>query len=333
MRTLGKIVLWLVIIAAVLIIIAFLLPRQYKVERSIQIGSSKALIYNLTCNLKNWDLWTPWTKEIDTTAIFELSGNDCEVGTIWKWKGELFGTGELVVTEVVPGQLFAYDLTFDEGKYESKGSITYNEANDSVWVIWADQGDLGFNPVARYMGLFMDRMIGPDFEKGLAKLKEVAEERKDWPPIEERFLVKQFVLVIRDSAGPQNYGEVMGKGYYELNKFIQANRLTPVGHPFAIYHTWDSVTMFSVFDIGLAVEYTVPGKGRIRAEEIPAQKVVIADYFGPYDQIVNVYKALDKYVVQAKLEVAGNPWEIYVTDPMTEPDTSKWETQILFPVK
>ncbi|MFH1161484.1 MAG: GyrI-like domain-containing protein [bacterium] len=333
MRTLGKIVLWLVIIVAVLVIIAFLLPRQYKFERSITIGASKALIYNLTCNLKKWDLWAPWTKEVDTTALFELSGNDCEVGTIWKWKGELLGTGELIVTEAVPGQLFAYDLTFDEGKYASKGSISCVEKNDSVLVIWTDQGDLGFNPFARYMGLFMDRMMGPDFEKGLIKLKEVAEEREGWPPIEEKYMGNQIVLVIRDSAGPENYGEVMGKGFSELMKFIQVNKLSPVGHPFAIYQSWDSVTMFSVFDMGIAVVYSVPGKGRIRAEEIPAQKVVVADYFGPYDQTFKVYHALDKYIAQGKLEIAGNPWEIYITDPMTEPDTSKWETQILFPVK
>ncbi len=333
MRTFGKIVLWLLIIVAVLVIIAYLLPRQYKVERSITIGADKTLVYDLTCNLKKWDLWTPWTNDMDTTALFELSGNDCEVGTIWKWNGEILGNGELIVTEAVPGSFFAYDLTFDEGKYVSKGSFTYDEVNDSVLVIWADQGDLGFNPLNRYTGLFMDKMMGPDFEKGLLKLKEVAEERHGWPPITETYLEDQIVLVIRDSAGPETYGQVMGRGYGELMKFIKMQRLAPKGHPFAIYVSWDSVTQFSVFDMGIAVEYADGGKGRIRAEEIPAQKVVMADYFGPYDQTAHVYYALEKYISQGGLEITGNPWEIYVTDPMNEPDTAKWNTQILFPVK
>ena len=333
MRTFGKIVLWLLIIIAVLVIIAYLLPRQYKVERSITIGADKALVYDLTCNMKKWDLLTPWTKNVDTTALFELSGNDCEVGTIWKWNGEILGNGELIVTESVPGKSFAYDLTFDDGKYQSKGEFTYDEVNDSVLVIWTDQGDLGFNPLNRYMGLFMDKMMGPDFEQGLAKLKQVAEERHGWPPIKETYTEDQIVLVIRDSAGPESYGHVMGRGYGEIMQFIKMKRLTPKGHPFAIYHSWDSITHFSVFDLGIPVEYADGGKGRIRAEEIPGQKVVMADYFGPYEQTEKVYHALDTYVAQGGLEIIGNPWEIYVTDPMTEPDTAKWNTQILFPIK
>jgi len=333
MRTFGKIILWLLIIVAILVIIAYLLPRQYKVERSITIGADKTLVYDLTCNMKKWDLWTPWNKNVDTTALFELSGNDCEVGTIWKWKGEILGNGELIVTEAVPGESFGYDLIFDEGKYQSKGGFKYDEVNDSVLIIWTDEGDLGFNPLNRYMGLFMDKMMGPDFEKGLTKLKEVAEERHGWPPISETFQEDKIILVIRDSAGPETYGQVFGAGYEELMAFIKMKRLTPQGHPFAIYLSWDSTTQFSVFDMGIAVEYADGVAGRIRAEEIPAQKVVLADYFGAYDQMTSVYKALEKYISQSGLEIIGNPWEIYVTDPMTEADTAKWNTQVLFPVK
>ncbi|MBN1198641.1 MAG: SRPBCC family protein [Bacteroidales bacterium] len=333
MRTFGKILLWLLIIIAVLVIIAYLLPRQYKVERSITIGADKALVYELTCNLKKWDLWAPWNKQIDTTALFELSGNDCEVGTIWRWNGEIMGNGELIVTEIVPGESFRYELLFDEGKYQSVGGFNYDVTNDSTLVIWTDEGDLGFNPFNRYMGLFMDRMMGPDFEKGLARLKEVAEERHGWPLIKETYMEDQLVLLIKDSAGPETYGNVMGKGYGELMNFIKMKRLSPKGHPFAIYESWDSVTQFSVFDMGIAVEWADGGKGRITLSEIPAQKVVMADYFGPYEKTASVYKALDKYIEQGGLEIIGNPWEIYITDPMTEPDTSKWNTQILFPVK
>jgi len=333
MRTLGKIVLWLVIIVAVLVIIAFILPRNYKVERSITIGADKALVYNLTCDYEKWDIWSPWTRDADTTCLFELSGNPCEVGTIWKWDGELFGQGEMIITESVPGKFFAYDLLFEGGKYTSKVSFVYEDLNDSVLIIWTDQGDLGYSPIARYAGLLMDSRMGPDFEKGLAKLKIVAEERHGWPPISETYMEEQVVLVIRDSAGPETYSKVFGKGFGELTRFIKAKRLKIKGHPFAIYQSWDSVTYFSVFDMGIPVEYADGGKGRIRAEEFPGQKVVIADYFGPYDKTAEVYYALDKYIAQGGLEVVGPPREIYVTDPANEPDTAKWNTQILFPVK
>ena len=333
MRTFGKIILWLVIVIVALTIIGYLLPRTYKVERSIIIGADKALVYKLTCDFQKWNLWSPWTEEADTTALFEMSGGPCEAGTIWKWDGEYFGKGEMIINEAVPGKLFSYDLLFDEGKYESKGSFLYEEVNDSVLVIWTDEGDLGWCPVFRYIGLFMDNQIGSDFESGLAKLKIVAEERHGWPPIYEKYMPEQIVLVIRDSAGPDTYGPVMSKGYGELMQFIKAKRLKIKEHPFAMYVSRDSATQFSVFDMGIAVEYADGGKGRIKAEMTPGQKIVMADYFGPYDQTASVYHALEKYISQGGLEIIGNPWEIFVTDPTNEPDTAKWNTQILFPVK
>ena len=333
MKTLGKIILWAMIIIILIIVIAFLLPRSYRVERSIVIGAERSTIYQLTCNLKKWDLWTPWTRDIDTTAIFELSGNDCEPGTIWRWDGEMFGEGEILITEVVQGELFTYDLMFDKGKVVSKGSMKYTQENDSVRVVWTDEGDLGWNPVTRYMGLFMAKAMRSDFDKGLARLKEVAEERNSWPPIEEKEMAAQLVLLIRDSAGPESYAQVMGKGYTELQVFVQKNKLTCTGHPFAIYHSWDSLTMRSVFDLGMSIKESCAVSGRIRLEEIPAQQVVVADYFGPYDQTYQVYNALDKYIAQSHLKQSGGPWEIYITDPLQEPDTAKWQTQILFPVE
>ncbi len=65
---------------------------------------------------------------------------------------------------------------------------------------------------------------------------------------------------------------------------------------------------------------------------IPGQKIVVADYFGPYEETASVYHALEKYISQGGLEITGNPWEIFVTDPSNEPDTAKWHTQVLFPV-
>ena len=56
-----------------------------------------------------------------------------------------------------------------------EGAITLEQAGDRIKVTWSNEGDLGGNPVNRYFGLMMDKMIGPDFEEGLAKLKEIAE--------------------------------------------------------------------------------------------------------------------------------------------------------------
>jgi effector-binding domain-containing protein len=116
-------------------------------------------------------------------------------------------------------------------------------------------------------------------------------------------------------------------------KFAIANKIKEAGHPFAIYIKYDTVTMFSVMDMGIPVENAVKGKGRIRLEKIPAGNAVVAHYFGPYDKTGPTYNALHQYCKESKKETVGGPWEIYVTDPVTEKDPMKVETDIVFPVK
>ncbi|MEI8007356.1 MAG: SRPBCC family protein [Bacteroidota bacterium] len=333
MKTFRKIVIWILAVILVLVLVSYLLPKKYKVEHSVYIKAKPELIYDLTSNFKKWSLWEPWTKALDSTAVYELIGKEGQVGTIWKWNGKKLGNGQMTATEYKPGQLFAYDLAFDDGKRQSKGRITIETAGDSSKVSWIDEGDLGYNPAARYFGLLLEKMLGPDFTKGMNKLKTVCETRASWPRIEETTMQAQVTLLVMDSAGPKTYSQVMGKGFGELMGYVKANKLKCTGAPFAIYIKYDTVTMNSVFNMGIPVEKADKGKGRVKVENFPAMNIVKAYYFGPYDKTAAVYLNLHQYVKEAELQIAGGPWEIYITDPMTEKDPSKVETDILFPVK
>ncbi|MEI6898568.1 MAG: SRPBCC family protein [Bacteroidota bacterium] len=185
MKTFKKIFVILLALIVVLVIISFFLPKNYQVKRSVAIKSDKSLVFGLVSHFNQWGLWTPWTKAIDSTAVFTLEGEDGKVGTKRLWTGKVLGEGFMLCNALTPDQLFGYDLDFSHGKYLSKGRFEFESKGDSVMVSWIDEGDLGYNPMARYMGLFMDKMMGPDFEKGLAKLKKIAEERNSWPKIEE----------------------------------------------------------------------------------------------------------------------------------------------------
>jgi effector-binding domain-containing protein len=333
MKALKRIFIGLVILLLILVVISFLLPKTYKVERTTSVKAGKSVIFNLTSNFTKWELWTPWTKAMDSTASFELVGPEGQIGTQWRWNGEILGNGEMAITEIKPDELIGYDLSFNHGKYQSRGKLFIEAQGDSNKVTWLDEGDLGYNPLSRYMGLFMDKMMGPDFEKGLGKLKKVAEERNIWPKIEGKIMPDQVVVLIRDSAGPATYGKVLGRAFGEVMGFVKNNKLVSTSAPFAIYIKWDSVTKNSVMDIGVAVEKADKGKGRVRVEKIPSQEVVIAHYFGGYDKTASTYYILDQYIRESGKQVTGGPWEIYITDPMTEKDTAKWATDILFPVK
>lgn len=333
MKKFTKILLYILVIIVLVVVIAYLLPKTYRVERSVYIKSKADVIYKLTSNFKLWHLWVAWTKESDSTAVFVITGPDAATGAGMKWTGKELGVGEMVTSSLIPEQEIAYDLSFDNGAYRSKGKITIEKTGDSCLVSWIDEGVLGYNPVSRYMGLLMDRMMGPDFEKGLAKLKTISEKRADWPKIEQITMTPLTTLIILDSAGPETYGSVMGKAFGEIMTFAESKKLKITGSPFAMYLKWDSVTMRSTMNIGIPVEKAVTPNGRVKVLEIPAQDVVKAQYFGPYDKTGPVYYILEQYIREIGKTPSGGPWEIYVTDPMTEKDPMKCETTILFPVK
>ena len=333
MKTFKKIMIVLLVIIGLLVIISLFLPKKYEVKRSVNIKANKSLIFSLVSHYNQWDLWAPWTKAVDSTAVFTLTGEDGKVGTKRSWIGKRLGDGSMIISSIVQDQTFGYEIEFDHGKYQSQGRFDFETTGDSVKVTWIDGGDLGYNPLSRFMGLFMDKMMGPDFEKGLGKLRKIAEERNSWPTIEEKIMPEQTVLLIRDSAEMKSYSKVMGKAYQEIFAFVGANKIKCTGSPFAIYIKWDSVTFASVMDIGIPVEKADNGKARIRVERIAAQKILQATYFGPYDKIAPVYNALHQYAKEGGFILKGGPWEVYVTDPMKEKDPSKLQTLVLFPLK
>lgn len=333
MKNIFKMFYWILGILTILVIISFILPNSYKVERVRYVNSTPVIIYQLTSNFNRWYLWVPWTKKVDTTAVFELNGTGGQIGSSWKWHGKKFGQGEMVLTETIENELVAYDLAFNKGTHKSKGRITIERTGDSCKVVWIAQGNLGYNPVSRYMGLFMDRMMGLDFEKGLLKLKYVAEARSKWPKIEEFRMTPQVILVVTDSAGPDTYPEIMSKAYNEIYSYINMHQLQVSGAPLAIFLKWDSVSQQSIMRIGVPVEKASKGAGRVKVLNTQEQDVVAAQYFGAYDKTGIVYDILYQYIKEIGRVQIDTPWEIYVTDPHHEKDTMKWQTTILFPLK
>ena len=178
-----KIVKWLaVIIAAVVvlfILIGFALPKDYTVERTIVIEAEPAAVHTLVGELTAWDHWTPWL-EADPTIKTTFGEITSGVGASQAWTGKS-GSGELTFTQCSPETGVIYDMSFDQGKYVSIGGLDYKAVDGGTEVTWRMAGDMGGNPVRRYFGTMMDAMVGPMFEKGLAKLKTAAEAL---PPME-----------------------------------------------------------------------------------------------------------------------------------------------------
>ena len=93
-----------------------------------------------------------------------------------EWKSKSQGDGKMTFTAAEPGKRVAFELFFPDFGTTSMGTLDLAPAGAGTQVTWTMNGDMGSNPLYRWMALFGDKMVGGDFEAGLANLKALAEK-------------------------------------------------------------------------------------------------------------------------------------------------------------
>ncbi|HEX4858715.1 MAG TPA: SRPBCC family protein [Usitatibacteraceae bacterium] len=175
MKTFKRIVFGLLGLVVLLLLIGFLLPSSYSVQRSIDIAAPMEKVYPLVYNPKDWVRWGVWYRR-DPAMQVSYSGPPAGVGARWAWKSKSQGNGEMEFTVTEFNKSVAYKLSVEGWDGKLSGRLEFAPAGPGVRVTWIGEGDVGMNPIGRYFAALMDRMLGPDFEGGLANLKSLAEK-------------------------------------------------------------------------------------------------------------------------------------------------------------
>lgn len=321
------------VIVIILLIVAAFLPSSDKVERSININGAPDKIIEQIIDLKKWNAWTPW-KEADTAAQYTYN-DTIGAGGSMNWNGKIMGSGKMIITANTNSKV-DYDLHFFEPFNSfSKGTFSLTLEKNDYKVTWMNQGDLSY-PIGRIMGLFMsyDKMMGSDFERGLKKLKEIVEKdpgKTTAYDIQETSVEGVTIAVIRNKVALSEIEKTMGDIFTALPAYIMKNGATITGPPMAI--TINFTNTFWDFEGAFPISKEIKGNDKIKIKKSYSGKAIYLVYFGPYDQTMAAYDELHKYLKNKNLEENGGPWEVYLTDPSTESDPSKWKTEIYYPVK
>ena len=141
----------------------------------------------------------------------------------------------------------------------------------------------------------------------------------------------QHILTIRATTTADKLPELLGEHFGEVYAHILQHGQQPSGMPFSRYFAMEDTTVD--FECGMPVAEPMEGAGRVLAGELPACTVATVTHLGPYDDLPQSWGALFEWIGSQGLEIAGAPWEVYVTDPGAEPDQSKWRTDIHVPVR
>ena len=174
MKILKRLLIAIGLLIAVLVAIACVLPNQFNVARSATINAPAEKIYPLIATSRQWENWAVW-KQRDPNMKIEYAGPESGIGAKWSWESKSEGSGEMEFTSAEPNKLLSYSLVFKDFNTTSTGTLSLEPDGADTKITWSFAGEVGNNPMMRYMGLMMDGMIGKDFEAGLANLKALAE--------------------------------------------------------------------------------------------------------------------------------------------------------------
>ena len=175
MTILKKIIIGIIGLIVLLVIIGFLLPSHFKIERSQEISAPPEKVFQLIEDPRAWAKWTVWNQR-DPNMQMTFSGAEKGQGAKWSWQSKTEGNGSMEFTRIEAPKIMEYKLSFPDFGMTSNGVMTLTPTAGGTRVSWTNEGDLGGNPVMRYFGLIMDSMVGKDVAAGLQNLKTMVEK-------------------------------------------------------------------------------------------------------------------------------------------------------------
>lgn len=175
MKFFKRLFFFVIVVVVLLVAGAYLLPRTVTVERTAMIDAPPEAVFPHVNSLKLAEAWSPWLDR-DPNVQLTYAGPEEGVGNRMSWTSDdpNVGNGAQEITLSTPNERVESALDFgDMGTAEAWFDLA--PAGDGTEVTWGLDADMGNNPVGRWMGLMMDRWVGADYEKGLARLKAVVE--------------------------------------------------------------------------------------------------------------------------------------------------------------
>ena len=173
---LAKIFIGLAVIVVVSVVVVALRPSEFRVERAATISAPPPVVFAQVNDFRKWDAWSPYARR-DPAMKKSFEGAPAGVGAIYRWSGNHeVGEGRTTIIESRPHDLIRIKLEFVRPfAATNTAEFTFRPEGERTAVTWSLAGRNNF--IARAMGLVMnmDKMIGGDFETGLAQMKSVAE--------------------------------------------------------------------------------------------------------------------------------------------------------------
>ncbi|MCE2496747.1 MAG: SRPBCC family protein [Flavobacteriales bacterium] len=340
MKALRIILIVLLVLFGVFVIVNAALPKNVQVSRERVMDDSPEAIFAQISDVNNWKNWSMWY-EIDQEATYEYSDPGSGEGAWYSWESENpnLGKGKLTIVEVTPSTGMKTRIEF-EGKGRVDGTWELTETEEGTKVFWSADMEFPFFQrwVGIWVGMMMDGALGPQFEGGLANIDSVASAmgapaaEADYG-FEETTLDEMMVYyVMMENVPMSEISTKMGESFGVLMNWLGEDSQNMSAPPMAEYTEWDEETSMCSFRTLISAETDKAPSAPVMEGTLVGGRCLKGTYMGSYDEMDAIYNAAFEHIAKMGWEMVGGPLEVYMTDPGMEPDTSKWITDIYWPI-
>ena len=335
MRILKVVGILLGLLIMIILILGLIAPTQIKLERSTTIAASPATVFPYLKYLNKQDMWSPWL-EMDPDMKRTFSGTDGTVGALTSWEGNSdVGKGEREITLIEDMKQVDTEVRFKE-PFESiaKAEMKMEEVEEGVKVSWGFETNVGFPANALYMLMGVKSYVTEDYDKGLAKLKVMAEKEETLPyrlgEIKETDAGKKLFIGVRKVKKIDEITAFYGQVFGELFTKLTQKGVEMAGMPTGLFYSWNLET--GEFDMAATIPVNEPVDlgDDFQMIEIPAGKMFTIDYYGPYEGTNVAYDALEAHIKAKGLTPKRPAADEYITDPSTVSSPKEVLTRIYF---
>jgi effector-binding domain-containing protein len=334
MKVLKVIGILILVVVALGLIASLVLPKDMNVKSEATIAAPIDVVWNNINNFEKSDKWSPWY-DVDPDMKVTFDGEAGTVGSSFSWNGnDQVGQGTQTITALDPDN-YTMESKVKHNWGEGEGKMMLEDMGDGtvkVTTTYHEHSGIPGNLFSTLMDA--EGMMGKMFDNGHSKLKVIAEEEAAATPEPVTYDVQEVEREARMYVGNKTTVSMADMGAYFMENMPKMGNFSDkaVGPPAALYWSWDTENMQSEMTAAMAVDMEEAPEGYELYEQ-PAGKYLLINYFGNYDQSEAAHNTMGAYMETNNLELTGAVMEEYITDPGTEPDTSKWQTNILYPVK
>lgn len=333
LKILGLLILVVILLAVGAIIFG---PSEVHMQRETTINSSADAVFAEVQGFRTFDQFSAWS-EIDTAARVKIEGPLFGVGASYSWDSDNpdLGKGTIEIVEFESNRMVKSKMSFEGFPGEPTASWILEEA-DGVTNVRYTYDQEGISGIWKLLAFGTEGMLSPMYERTLEKLKARVESRSGLTAKISLVDVEPITFAGKEATSSHDVSEiskVMGDTYGAIIMALSQNGLNMSGgYPLAITTAYDETTISMICGIPVA-EDAVMEEGDVSIMQSPEGMAVRALHFGDYALLKDTHEQINQYAIYYNYEIAGMPWEVYVTDPTSETDTTKWLTEVYYPVK